>query len=334
MKDILFATSFSPEYSTYIGGNPIEILKAIHQDLGINDIRLGLRWNNVEKEKGKVSLKEYDRYIKYCIEKKCKICLNVGPIKVMRWPEEHIPEWIDTEGISIVQKDSELAKYALEYFNKVLILLKKEYGDGLYGNEKVSFQIENESFNRFGHRRIIMSDEYMVDVATMLNEYFPKNSLMLNSSARNDLRKVIGVFERFVDEKIYDWRRLMIGINFYFRLPNIFPFSSRMNPLIFSRPFSMSLSELKELQKEKCFGIEITEAQFEPWGFQKTPGNMYEELEYVIQKATNIFNNEYYPKVIRLWGTEELAMKMINGKLSDEHRLIVEKIASVNSTVA
>ena len=333
MENIFFGTSFSPEYVEYMGGNALEILKIIHNDLRINDFRLGLRWNMIEKEKGKVSIDKYRKYIEYLLKHNCKIFLNVGPIKVMRWPEEHIPKWIDTEEISIVEKNSNLAKYALEYFHKLLKLLKKEYGGEIGDNEKISFQLENECFNRFGHKRIIMSNEYMFDIARILHNYFPKNNLMLNSSARNDLRKIMGVFQMLVNEKIYTWEQLVIGINFYFRLPNIFPFSSRMNPLIFSKPFSMSLSELKQLQEERGFGVEITEAQFEPWGFQKTPGNMYDELEYVIQKATVIFTNEYSPKVIRLWGTEELAMKMENGEVTDEHSLMIARIKEVNATL-
>jgi len=334
MKEIIFATSFSPEYAKYLGTNPIEILRIIHEELGINDIRLGLRWNNIEKEKGKISLEEYDKYIKYCIKHKCKICLNVGPIKVMRWPEEHIPHWIDTEGIDMVEKDSELAKYALEYFHKVLTLLKKEYGRDLTPGKGVSFQIENESYNRFGQKKIIMSEGYMVDVAKILNEYFPGNKLMLNSSARNDIRKVMSLFETLISSNIYSWEKFIIGLNFYFKLPNRFSFTERINPWFFSKPFSMSLSKLKRLQREKGFGIEVSEAQFEPWGFQKSPGNSYEDLKYVLRVATKVFSDQYSSQVIRLWGSEEIAMKMKGKNLTDEHSLIIEKVKNINSTLS
>lgn len=335
MKDIMFATSFSPEAAYGAGDdNPMKSLRVIHERLGINDFRLGLRWNKVEFKKGKISLKEYEKYIQYCLERKCKICLNVGPIKVMRWPEEHIPDWINTDGINIVEKNSDLAKCAYEYFHKVLKLLKKEYGKELDPKNGISFQIENESYNKFGHKGIIMSEEYMVEIANILHEYFPKNNLMLDSSARNDLRKIMNLFEILIDKKIYTWKQLVIGLNFYFRLPNNIPFLKRMNPWIFSRLFSMSLRKLKKLQRERDFGIEISEAQFEPWGFQKAPGNSYGELEYVLKIATEAFPEEYFPKVIRLWGTEELAIKMKRKELTNEHSLIIEKMRNVNSTLA
>ena len=82
--------------------------------------------------------------------------------------------------------------------------------------------------------------------------------------------------------------KIVIGLNFYFRLPYKIPFLKRRNPWIFSKPFSMTLGKLKKLQRERDFGIEITEAQFEPWATQRAPGNSYEELEKLTEDAERI----------------------------------------------
>lgn len=332
MKSIIFATSFSPECSESIKDeNPLETLKIIREELNIQDFRLGLRWNVVEENK-RYSLNKYQKYIDYLLKNNCNMCFNVGPIKVMRWPEEHIPEWVDVEGIDTVQKDSDLAKHAIEYFNNVLILLKKQYGKDIEHNPKISFQIENESYNRFGHKRIIMSDGYMLDVAKVLKEYFPQNNLMLDSSKRNDLRNIMHLFEILVEQGIYTWEQLVLGLNFYFRFP--IKLLQRINPWIFSKPFSMSLGELKRLQQKRGFNIEISEAQFEPWGWQKLPGNSYDDLEYVLKVAKKAFPDEYYPKIVRLWGTEELGLKIKKGKLNSEHRKIINKLRDINSVLS
>lgn len=332
MKSIIFATSFSPEYSQHIKDeNPLETLKIIRKELNIQDFRLGLRWNTVEQNT-KCTLQYYERYIDYLIKNNCKICLNVGPIKVMRWPEEHIPDRVEADDINTVQKDSDLAKHAIEYLNKVLTLLKKKYGKDIENNEKISFQIENESYNRFGHKRLTMSDEYMLEVAKILNTYFPKNTLMLNSSKRNDIRNIMSFFETLTDENIYTWEQLVLGINFYFRLP--IKFLKRLNPWIFTKPFSMSLRELKRLQKERGFNIEISEAQFEPWGFQKSPGNSYDDLDYILRVATRVFLDGCSPKIVRLWGTEELGLKMKKGRLNNQHTMIIKKLNETNAILS
>ncbi len=323
-RDIIWGSSFSPEYSKYLGdSNPIETLNIINKELGIQDFRLGLRWNVVERD-GKVSLRYYEKYIDYLLKSNCKVCLNVGPIKVMRWPEEHIPEYVEVGKRTIVKKDSEIAKYAIEYFKKLLELIKKEYGQG----KNISFQIENECYNRFGHKRLLMSNEYLVEIATILHEYFPKSKLMMDSSARKDLRKLMHLFEIFVQNELFEWEQLTLGINYYSMIPEIRPFLKRIEALSFYLPWSMPLSTLKKYQKVKGFGLEISEAQFEPWGEMTLPGNSVEELRYVVKHGLKIFPDNYKERVIRLWGMEEFGLKIKEKRLNSQHKKIIEEFFS------
>ena len=324
-KEIIWGTSFSPEYSQYLGDrNPLETLKIVREKLNIQDFRLGLRWNTVEKN-GKVSLEFYEKYIEYLLKNNCSICLNVGPIKVMRWPEEHIPEYINVKKRSVVKKDSELAKYAIEYFNKLLELIDRKYGQQINSSSKISFQIENECYNRFGHKRLLMSNEYLVEIATILHEYFPKSKLMMDSSARKDLRKLMHLFDIFVDNKLFEWKQLTLGINYYSMIPEMKPFFKRIEALSFYLPWSMPLSTLKRYQEEKGFGLEISEAQFEPWGEMTLPGNSVEELRYVVKHGLKIFPDNYKERMIRLWGMEEFGLKMKEKRLTSEHRDIIKE---------
>lgn len=320
-KDIIWGTSFSPEYSQHLGDrNPLETLKVIRERLKIEDFRLGLRWNTVERN-GKVSLEYYEKYIEYLLKNNCNICLNVGPIKVMRWPEEHIPDYIDVKERDVVKKDSEVAKYAIEYFQKLLYLLKKNYGQ----EKKISFQIENECFNRFGHKQLLMSDEYLVEIANILHGCFPKNNLMMDSAARKDLSKLLTLFEILVQKDLYKWKQLTVGINYYSMIPEIRPFLKRIEALTFFYPWSMSLSHLKKLEEKYGFGLEISEAQFEPWERMTLPGNSLDELKYVVKHGLKIFPEKYKGKLIRLWGMEEFGLKMKEKKLTMEHKDILKE---------
>ncbi|NLE31055.1 hypothetical protein GX618_02145, partial [Candidatus Dojkabacteria bacterium] len=121
-NSIVLGTSFSPEYAKSLGcENPLKLLKIINKELGIKDIRLGLRWNVVERDK-KISLDYYDKYLKYLFKNDCKVCLNIGPIKIFRWPEEHIPRQISVKKGEYITPDMDIAKYSYQYFEKLLIL--------------------------------------------------------------------------------------------------------------------------------------------------------------------------------------------------------------------
>lgn len=319
LNDIVLGTSFSPEYAKQKGSdNPLELLKIINKELGIKDIRLGLRWNVVEENK-KLSLSYYDKYLEYLFKNDCKVCLNIGPIKVFRWPEEHIPKDLITEKEEVITPQSEISKYSYEYLDRLLMLLKKEYGNRL---DNVMFQLDNEGYYQFGERGLTMSKEYILDLVNILKKQFPSNRVMFNSAGRTNLKKLIELFKIIIKKNIYKGSSLVLGYNYYFKLPNL----PQIDSLTSLFPLSMSIKRLHKFQKEMGFGLEISEGQFEPWGKQKTPGNSYKDYEYLLEKCNRYFPNEYPYKLLRLWGTEELALKIYSNKILDEHKRIISSI--------
>lgn len=318
-KNFVLGTSFSPEYASSIGSkNPLNILKTTINELNIKDIRLGLRWNRIEGNKG-LSLEYYDKYISYLLKSKCKVTLNVGPIKVFRWPEEHIPTQFNDLNINTVKPDSDLGRYSLEYLEKLFQKIKKEYGKNM---DDVVFQLDNEPFYRFGHFGITMSNEYVLNTVKILKEYFPSNLLMINTAGRRNLTRVIKVFELINNDGLFDYTSLILGFNYYFRLPNL----PRRDPIKQFNPLYMGINRLKGIQEKKGFKLEISEAQFEPWGIANTPGNSYSDYVYLLDNCLELFPINYERKLIRLWGIEELVNKIHNKELSSEHKEIVKAI--------
>ena len=147
----------------------------------------------------------------------------------------------------------------------------------------------------------------------------------MDSSARKDLRKLMHLFDIFVDNKLFEWKQLTLGINYYSMIPKMKPFLKRIEALSFYLPWSMPLSTLKRYQEEKGFGLEISEAQFEPWGEMTLPGNSVEELRYVVKHGLKIFPDNYKERMIRLWGMEEFGLKMKEKRLTSEHRDIIKE---------
>ncbi len=328
-KNILFGTSFSPELTEEIyQQDPIHILKVIHRDLDITDIRFGLRWNKIEQNK-QLSLSYYDKYIEYLLKNKVKLCLNVGPIKTFRWPEEHIPQYLVSKVEKNISPDSELAKYANEYLHKLLTILKKTYPEI---GDSTSLQIENEGYNRFGHFKMRMTDEYLLEQIAVLKEYFPANKLMINSAGRQDLKKVIALFKSLTDQNVYKGNDLILGFNYYFKIPDVLkyvPFMNAVDPIKFSFPFNMGIKRLHKYQKDMQFDMEISEGQFEPWHTETSPGNIYDDLEYLVEKCYRYFPEDFDKKLIRLWGTEKLAVRMKEKTVSEEHSKMVNRIKRI-----
>jgi hypothetical protein len=61
------------------------------KQMGMTHVRFGLQWRHVQNG-DKLSLDYYRNYLDELIKNDMQICLNVGPIKTMRWPEHQVPQ--------------------------------------------------------------------------------------------------------------------------------------------------------------------------------------------------------------------------------------------------
>jgi len=322
-NNIQFGTSFSPEYSEYIGGkSPLELLKVIYEELGIKDIRFGIRWNMVEKEK-KISLDYYSKYLDYLLKNDCKVCLNIGPIKVFRWPEQHIPSYIQDVDSKELTSKSDLAKYSYDYLFDLLKLLDREYGSRLNG---VTFQLENEPFFKFGHIPMVMSNEYILELTKIFHNVRPNSKLMFNSAGRKNLKQIVSLFYSLRSNLGIEGKSLILGFNYYYKVPGMLPLPRKTDPIKYGNPLNMSIKRLHRERKRFGFGLEISEAQFEPWGIVKSPGNSVEDFEYLLKNCNTFFPKDYPYKLVRLWGSEELAIKILNKNTSEVHDKLIQSI--------
>lgn len=150
---------------------------------------------------------------------------------------------------------------------------------------------------------------------------------MFDSAGRTNLKEIIELFKNINDMEIYPYESLVLGFNYYFKLPK-FP---QRDPLKGLSITSMSISKLHQYQKELRFGLEISEGQFEPWKKVVTPGNSYLDYEYLINNSIRYFPKDYRYKLIRLWGSEKLAMKILNNEVNEEHEKIIASIINIQS---
>lgn len=259
--------------------------------------------------------------------KKINLCLNVGPIKVFRWPEVHIPVYLQQYYTSNIDGSTELSKRALGYIGSLLSLLQREYGKDLLNT---TFQLENEAFNRFGHLRAKLSQEYVYSAISILKKEFPNSKLMLNSAGRTNLREILKLFDIITKKNLYTYDSLILGINYYFKIPHTQPFLKVLDPMKISYPFDMSVGDLSKEISKKGFNIEISEGQFEPWGEQNTPGNSFDDFRYLLEKSRQVLGLNDSKNILRLWGVEEFSARFLNGTANDQHQMIAKSIRSIN----
>lgn len=307
--------------------------KFIVGDLKIKDIRLSIRWSKVYKD-GEIDFGYYDSLFKYFFSQDVNICLNIGPIKTMRWPEEQVPVKvleilgeIPTKGKVLTPSD-ELAKVSRDYLKQMLKFLKEKFTqDQLL--KITSFQADNEAFNKFGEYGWTFSEKLEASFIKLIDKELPNRQILLNSSGRNDMLQNLDL----VNRTSIPIKRFIFGYNYYYKVPGQSHFPLRyLDNINLSFPFSISTSNLKRLSISKGFAIEISELQGEPWMHIKSPGNSVKEFRFTLLRSIISMLNlqDERNSIIRYWGIEDIVVKKLADKNTKEHEEIFNIIRKIN----
>jgi len=135
-SDVIYGTSFNPEYAAYLGLDPKAVYMTILDDWKFKYIRLPAQWDLIEKVQGKKDFSDLDWMMGEAEKRGVKIILAVGQ-KTPRWPECHIPDW------AAKLPDAEYKASLSDYISSVI---------GRYKNNPALeiWQVENEAFLPFG----------------------------------------------------------------------------------------------------------------------------------------------------------------------------------------
>jgi hypothetical protein len=301
-------------------------------ELGMRHLRLGLRWSRLATGSD-VDLSPYRPLIDASFEKGADLCLNIGPVRVFRWPEEHVPPGVELPAHgTTVGLGSPLADAALAYTERLLAALHREYGAA---PENLGFvQIENEPYFALGPHRWRMSEDYLVKVAKLVDDAMPRAGLMVTSAGRLNLDEVRRLFARLVRERPALAGRLVSGFDFHYKTPlrDSFPVIRHFDQVAYATPFAETLARNVWDARDLGFGIEVSEAQAEPYGQFQSPGNSARDFRFLILRCLREVLDPQAPGLVRLWGLERLVQRMRSGELTEEHRGIIEIIQSVNRT--
>jgi len=342
LKKIKIGTSFSPEHVEELFAQEgkgvsqemvMNVLRYAVEVLHMKEVRLGIRWNMVDNGK-RINISYYKPFLEYCFKHKINICLNVGPIKTFRWPEQYVPKYILSEKnklpkkSEIIESDSFLAKKAYTYLEKLLRTLVASYSPAQL-HYITSIQPENEPLHKFGIYEWIMSDEYLQTITEIILKYFPRREIILSSSETRNAGQVMSLFEKMDLKK----GQAVCGINYYFKVPRTktLPFIGPLDYMLYSHVRSKNpfAEEIKKMH-QKGIGVEVVEGQAEIWDPILSPGNDYKEFQYLLLRCAENILFSHGDFLIRMWGIERLAKNFLTHTETQDHRYIQSLIQTLN----
>jgi hypothetical protein len=321
--------TFVPEKLMYLNYSDEKILENfdfIVQELGIKEIRLGIRFTSIDVVKNEFGI--YKDLLDYAVDNDVRLTLNVGPIKTCGWPEYHIPndvmdECEIPEHGKCVDCDSQMAQAMRGKLEEFLEYLKSNYSKEQL--QTVVFQPENEAFFQFGEQRWLIDQKHIQKVISLIQNHFPENKILLNTPETHFVKDIAQFAEQNPQTKF------ILGMDYYYAIGDFgkYRISKMVDQSIFSRKAgAMSFSQTKEKCRELGIETEVTELQMEPWGKASEPGNSVRSLKYGLLRCVNIL--EGGRQVVRVWGIEQLAGHAINGTATEEHKAMIELIKMVN----
>jgi hypothetical protein len=341
LQRLTLGASFAPEQWSLTPEGQTEALRGLDfavSEMGARQLRIGLRWRRSVDGDGGIDLTAYRPMLDYCFSHDIAICLNPGPVRVFRSPEEHVPrEVLDRiEGAqaakSAVRPEDPLAKAALDYLERLLHELSREYGDAFAHITTV--QLENEPFYPLGKHEWRFSTAYLREVAQRIDAALPAARVLITSAGRLNLNEVR---EAIADLQAANPRfegRMVSGIDFHYKTPrrDSVPVIRHFDQITYGHPFSPTPYQHIEDSRRFGFKIEVTEAQAEPYLQFRTPGNSARDFRFVILRLLDNVLDPREPALIRIWGVEELAKRFLRGEATEEHRQILEMIQTVNES--
>lgn len=274
---VTYGVTFSKPFSEYMGLDWQANYLALLDDLKVRRLRIPVYWTEIEKTQGDYTFDDIDWQIEEAGKRGAKILFVVGQ-KQPRWPECHIPAWVN--GMSDAEREAEIEETMTTVINR--------YKD----NPSIAaWQVENEPFLPYGECPVITKDLLDKEIA-IVRKLDPSRPIVITDS---------GELSTWYDAAS---RADVLGTTLYRIVWNDqlgyvhYPISS-----LFYRFKAAFIMYFTDVQR-----IIIVELQGEPWG----PGlimDMPLEEQYESMNAEQFRKNIEFVKDVEfseayLWGGE------------------------------
>lgn len=142
--NVTYGVTFSKPFAEYMGLDWRETYTALLDDLEVRRFRLPVYWTEIEKTQGEYTFGDVDWQINQARLRNAEVVAVVGQ-KQPRWPECHIPGWVNR--ITDAEREAEIEETMTTVINR--------YKDN---NAIVAWQVENEPFLPYGECPIISAN--------------------------------------------------------------------------------------------------------------------------------------------------------------------------------
>ncbi|MGE5042036.1 MAG: hypothetical protein ACM3IJ_03975 [Candidatus Levyibacteriota bacterium] len=349
LKNLTLGCSFAPEELGFtpqdIGPEAAEKYENVKQamdilidDLGITEFRFGVRWANAVKTDPKTGIDHFDfsfykPFVDYLIQKGANVCLNIGPIKTFRDPEEHVPKK-ELQNVFLpgrgqrVTSDMVIAKKGVAQLMEQL-----DYVADNYPGQISAFQPDNEPEQSTGQFGWVMDKNYLMSNIELIHTQFPDAQILVNASDPDNVGPISSMFKKLITAYPSMRDHLVLGYDYYYKKPKLSdkPVIGYLDPITRAQmKGNQSLRDNKKDAKRYGYAIEVTEGQFEKWGPYVSPGNDIHEFRFMLERCMDEVLDMNRPSLLRLWGVESLAWNIMHGGLTEDRKQIIDLIKRIN----
>lgn len=337
--------SFAPEVIWTLMGNvsweekkkaSVKALKFAVKDLGVRDVRFGIRPSTVLNKEAKIDLDGYEPLLEFCSGNNVSLCLAEGWPKMFRWPENHLPNYLRGKNIlpphdTVIGPEIEFAEIGLDYLEALNQKLKDKYGKDLSSIVRI-IQPENEPFYNFGEFGWTVSPDYLTKVIDIISSYFPNRDILVNSPGPFSVQKIQGLAQKLQGGFRQSDANMKYGFDYYYQIDdekiNNIPFLGRL----------VKHTDIIAVYKAMGWSLypqgmprEVTEGQMVGWGRYQTPGNSVKHLRFMTLRCAENLLKPGNDRLLRVWGVEELAFRRMFGGYTEEHMQMEDLIRKVNA---
>lgn len=345
IKGLTIDCSFSPEQLENVSSGsvkPVDAIRFLRQDLGMRDFRLGVRWDRVvtKNNQNQINLDYYDDTLGECLTGNSIVTLDRGPVKVFRWPEVHIPDFV-LEGLrpkppegAQIQPGTDIAKKSLEYTQRLYEALRNYYSPSELSHI-TTIQTNNEGRDAFGELKWTIHPQLESENVDLALWYFPNANILMNcGNILNQWDVTNFLVELKQQGKVKG--KVIAGVDYYSRNSNL-PAGGILDSIGLAETMVI-FNPLEMNRQSDVDEVECTEGQLEPWNEKPAPGqealarpgNSVREARYLLLRTINHILRTKGPKRLRWWGAERLAYLALTGQLTNEQNQIVDLTQRVN----
>jgi hypothetical protein len=167
-KPLILGASFIPAYAESLGLNAEDTMDALIEDIGVRHFRLVSYWNQLEANPGQYDFSLLDWQFRKAEAAGAKVTLSIG-LRQPRWPECHLPDWLD-------------GKPASEWQPRLMDFIAATVERYKRSPSLDSYQLENEYFLRGFGDCSNFDRERLVDEYNLVKRFDPAHKLIIARS--------------------------------------------------------------------------------------------------------------------------------------------------------